>query len=725
MKTHTNNFKNEIKKFGRQLDSKITYIVGSEEVELGTDKLNSITPHYEGAILKSVMKQLDVDSNEDIPVGTEINYQFGVLVGNSYEYLDFGNYIVYSSEKQEDTKSYKIVAYDKMLYSMKSYEDMSITYPITVRSYLNTICTHLGLTFANASDTFANYDREIPNEMYLDSEGGDLGYTFRDVLDELSQVTAGTICINSDDELEIRYINDTNDTINEEYLKDINVNFGEKYGPINSIVLSRSAESDNVYLQDEESVEENGLCEIKIKDNQIMNGNDRADYLEDILDTLDGIEFYLNDFSSTGICYYDLCDKYNVSIDNNTYPCIMFNDEVLVTQGLQENIFTERLEESETDYTKADKTDRRINQTYIIVNKQEQEIEALAEKIIDVSNTITGYGSITLSNAYVGTLHRLEITGNVSCLFPNNSLVPNNNTYPTSIRLQVDSNVYELDVTKLRYVDSNTYDKYVYEDGKQWIERYEGTIEESSKELIINVNSSSVITLLNFSSAKLKCEYLLDNEYTDTFAPTVDLIAKINLTPGKAEIDANKISLQGKTIDLTSDTIEIKSKYFNVDKDGNMTATSATLSGSLKNYSSANGKLAIDIKNTKMTFYDYKGTGNLVGSLSSIRTINSNIAGISLYTYTGSKIQIGYADDESSSIASIISFDTNNLNDTPWIKNTVSGTLFPSAGGITVQHGLIKDWNLNGTTGTFFVNTPNGTLQLTVKNGLITAWEYI
>ena len=112
-----------------------------------------------------------------------------------------------------------------------------------------------------------------------------------------------------DDELEIRYINDTEDTINEEYLKDVNVNFGEKYGPVNSIVLSRAGEADNVYLRDEESVTENGLCEIKIKENQIMNFNDRSDYLPDILEALDGLEYYLNDFSSTGITYFDLWDK--------------------------------------------------------------------------------------------------------------------------------------------------------------------------------------------------------------------------------------------------------------------------------------------------------------------------------------------------------------------------------------------------------------------------------
>ena len=46
---------------------------------------------------------------------------------------------------------------------------------------------------------------------------------------------------------------------------------------------------------------------------------------------------------------------------------------------LEENIFTEMPQETETDYTKADKTDRKINQTYLIVDKQNQTIEKTEE----------------------------------------------------------------------------------------------------------------------------------------------------------------------------------------------------------------------------------------------------------------------------------------------------------------------------------------------------------
>lgn len=529
MKTHTNTFKENIKTLGRELDSKISFEIGGQTIELGGELLNSITPHYEADILKSVMKQLDIDSNIEIPVGTEINYRFGLKVGNSYEYLDFGNYIVYSVEKQEDTRSYKIVAYDKMLYSMKDYEDLGVTYPVTIRNYITALCDKIGLTFANENDTFVNYDKEILNELYLDTEGNSLNYTYRDVLDELAGVTASIICINKDDELEIRYISDgqpsknildvnegfrlgyinssgtfvddtknalfnqnipvevgetycfslntnidnlvisyfgsnnnfisrvkkTNtdrivnttpnnvayvklainynnsstmtqsiidnlqvmieknntrtsyaphiilDTIDEEYLKDINVNFGEKYGPINSVVFSRSEESDNIFLQDEDSIALNGLTEIKIKDNQILNYNNRYDFLEGVYNQLNGFEYYANDFTSTGIAYYDLGDRYNISVDNNTYNCIMLNDELQVTQGLVENIHTDIPEKTETDYKKADKTDRRINQTYLIVNKQEGDITALTSRTDALEDEVGNMYSVEQINELI------------------------------------------------------------------------------------------------------------------------------------------------------------------------------------------------------------------------------------------------------------------------------------------------------------------------------------
>lgn len=444
MKAHTTGFKENLIELGRELRGVITY--GNTTLE---EEIYSITPHYNADLLKSVMKQLDIELSVDIPLNTIINCQIGILVNEQYEMLNYGNYVVYKSEKQEDTGTYKLTCYDKMLYSMKQNEDLGIDYPIKIKDYLIALGNKMGLNVANT--TFYNQDMEIPSELYLGLE-----YTYRDILDEIAQATGSIIALNENDEIEVRYPTQTNDTIDEDFLKDINVDFGQKYGVINSIVLSRSGESDNVYLRDEESVAQNGLTEVKIVDNQIMNFNNRSDYLQGILNALNGLYYYLNDFNSTGILYYEVGDLYNVRIGENTYQCLMLNDEINVTTGIEEIIHTDMPEKSETDYSKADKTDMRINKTYIIVDKQNQKIDEVVKNVgtydsritqvekdvdgikqqvqnaVDYKRTVEGVTQIHLTEAMQQDALEVEIRGNktyISDLYPSEDLYPSSDLY--------------------------------------------------------------------------------------------------------------------------------------------------------------------------------------------------------------------------------------------------------------------------------------------------------
>lgn len=208
MKAHSNEFKEEIKLLGKQQNVRITYTIDNEQKVLESEDINSATPNYEASLLKSVMKILDIDSNIDIPLGTEIKFEYGLLVNEAYEYLDYGNYIVYSSEKQEDTLSYKIKCYDKMLYAMKDYEHIEIDYPCTIKQYLTALCTKIGLTFKDSD--FANANRQITSELFMtineDGTYSSMGYTYRDVLDQIAETAGGCICMTLDDYIEVRYI---------------------------------------------------------------------------------------------------------------------------------------------------------------------------------------------------------------------------------------------------------------------------------------------------------------------------------------------------------------------------------------------------------------------------------------------------------------------------------------------------------------------------------------
>ena len=392
MKVVTNDYKAEIKKFGRQIDILIQYDDENElPVKLGNEEINSIDLHYDGNILKSVMKQLDIDSRVEIPKGTLIRYRFGVKVRDSevylidyrqdYDYAEMGYYIVDKVEKLEDTNSYKITCYDKMLYSMVEYNNTGITYPITVRDYITAICNKMGVTFTHSSGTFINYNQQITEEPYLDENGNSLGYTFRDVLDEMAEITGSTLCINDSGNLEIKYITNSGVTITEDEIKNINVNFGEKY-----------------------------TVDVDI-DAQVLNYMNRQTVLTNVYNAIDGTEYYLNDFESTGITYLNICDRYDVQIGETTYSCIMLSDDVNLTSGLKETIYTEKPKDTEEEYTYVNDTDKAVRKATITLNEKIGEVDIRGKTINLTANEIA-ISSTNFSVTKDGTIN--ATAGNIA-----------------------------------------------------------------------------------------------------------------------------------------------------------------------------------------------------------------------------------------------------------------------------------------------------------------------
>lgn len=608
MKIHSENYKSKLKGV-REAKSLLSY----NDVIVDEKDLFSIKVYYNADILKSAMKVLEFDYRQNVALNTQINYKYGIKVDEDYEYVDYGNYIVYKSEFQEDTKLYHITCYDKMLYSMKNYDDVFkdvlITYPISIRNYIEKIAETIGLEFKNINEEFSNYSKVIPRELYKGQ-----GYTVRDVLDELAQVTASTICIDNDDKLEVRYITETNDTIDEDFLRDINVTFGKRYGPVNSIVLSRSAESDNVYEQNSVSIAKNGLTEIKIIDNQIMNFNDRSDYLQDILTRLDGLAYFINDYSSPGITYYDLCDRYNVKIGENNYSCVMLNDEINVTQGLEEKVYTEMPQTSETDYTKADKTDRKINQTYLIVDKQNQEITALASKtddlstktaqlrldvdtiegqisdIADITTTVEGVGTLVMDNINESEPIYIKIypkLGDVTSLYPAEDLYPSDNLYPTdkTLHFHCTSEEYDIDYElprDLYWLNSDVYDEFVldYDKKECYVLKRVGILENGNKYELPNsirenieyptirlISGDYEVSLIGQPTAYLYVRLMVQNIYTTQFATKVEMTSKITQTKDEIDLEVSRKVGNDEVIskiNQTPETITIQASKVNI-----------------------------------------------------------------------------------------------------------------------------------------------------------------
>ena len=230
----------------------------------------------------------------------------------------------------------------------------------------------------------------------------------------------------------------------------------EKYF-INSLVFSRAEESDSIYRKDNDSIQNNGLHEYKISDNQLLSTNDRDLYIDEMFNYLKTFEFYPFDVKTKGILFLEACDSFNFSLSGKTYPTILLNDEIIFEDGLTEDIYTDTPKESETEYKYADETDKRINQAYIIVDKQnkkitqltsqtteheekltqhEQDINGLKQSVentIDYKRKQCGTNEIKLTDCQDTDIMKLTLCGAReynNYLYPGDDLFPTDDLYP-------------------------------------------------------------------------------------------------------------------------------------------------------------------------------------------------------------------------------------------------------------------------------------------------------
>lgn len=378
MRNVAENFKIDICTYGRQFDFKIKV----NDADFNVDNLNYINPAFNTPLFKTVMHQVEIDSKLYMPKDTKVYIKVGVKVNEkNYNYVELGTFYVKCCERQEDTNSYRILAYTKMKNAMIDY-DLTISENITVRNYLIAICERLGWNTENIPATFINSTKLINPLLHTG-----IGYTFRDALDEIATITCSFLLFKNDD-FYLSYLTNTNQTIDESYLDEDNITIGEKY-LINSLVFSRAEESDNIYRKDDNSIETNGLHEYRISDCQLLSTNDRDNYIDEMFNYLKTLEFYIFDIQSKGILFLEACDMFNLVLNGVTYPVALLNNEINIEDGLTENLYMDEPEETETEYKYADSTDKKINQTYILVDKQNQEITQVVQTTTTLEKEIT------------------------------------------------------------------------------------------------------------------------------------------------------------------------------------------------------------------------------------------------------------------------------------------------------------------------------------------------
>lgn len=339
-------------------------------VEYDEGVINNVNVLFNTSLFKTTCKYVQIDCNNKIDVGTKINVRIGVYIpeDDEFEYVNYGDYyIIDEPVYQADTKSYLITAYDKMIQSMVDYDSnpLNITYPITHKNLIKAICSKLG--WEEELGRYPNYDKLITEDLYHDQE-----LTYRDILDDLNSACGGSFMFSLDNQFIYKNPTETGLIIEDDDLKDTNVDFGKKYGPVNALTIT----SNDVVInakEDTESIEENGKNELNISDTYLMD-YDSETFIDDLFDEINGLEYNIFDVSSTGILILEPLDIFTFRHDGVDYKTIMFNDDIKLTQGLEETLYAEEPEENKNEYKVTNRDKKKLNQAIISLNKANAEI---------------------------------------------------------------------------------------------------------------------------------------------------------------------------------------------------------------------------------------------------------------------------------------------------------------------------------------------------------------
>lgn len=335
---------------------------------------------------KARVKYLSGISTEDkkLSEAKEVNIKVGVKLEDDedYEYTDWGSFDVYQYEDCVDTNSYKLTLYDHLIDTHINYDDEPINLDfesgkVTVGDLFQAICNKFG--FTNKTPTFTNSDKLIIEDKYLG-----LNVTYRDILDEIAGVAGGFIKIFNKD-LYVTYPQETGEIIDENHLKSLNV--GEKVGTFNTLVLSRSPQEDNIYYP--QTIPKDDRVAIRIENNQIMDKN-REDFIVDLHNQVNGLEYYPFEYESFGAGYHEFGDIITlIDLNGKEYKTIMMNIVDVINTGITEKAYSEETTFAETKYEYATSIEKRVRNTEIICNKQDGQILLLVEEASKTEQNIT------------------------------------------------------------------------------------------------------------------------------------------------------------------------------------------------------------------------------------------------------------------------------------------------------------------------------------------------
>lgn len=345
-------------------------------------------------ILNVSLKNLPTDAKFE---NKELVLKLGVLTDDGVTWYSLGNFLIYEAKYDDVAGLWNLKGKDFCKKFNKKYED-TITYPCTALQLATNVCSQCGCSLATTN--FKNKDFVINENQFVNGE------TCREVMKAIGMLAFTWVRIGWDNRVYLDFdkkttVDPKNQITNDNYYN-LKVT-REVYGPVNRILIGLSnVTGENVYVEDAESIENNGLCELDLYDNPLTYTEELRRLAIENASGLLGLTYTPVELNTTGYPWLNGNELIEiVDMENGSLQTYAFDRRIEYFGHIKSSIKAQSISNVESTYKYNGSIKERIKRTEISVDKANGKISLVAETVDTIEKEITPTGQASGSNIHI------------------------------------------------------------------------------------------------------------------------------------------------------------------------------------------------------------------------------------------------------------------------------------------------------------------------------------
>ena len=370
------------------LSAKATTVDGSITCT-SADDLMSLDIESSGAFFNVTTKQATINllgTDYDL-IDRQVKLSMSVCTdqqADTWEDCPLGTFTITEQTVNKEKETTTLKGYDLMgVMGNTTYNAGELTFPCTVQNLAEQIAQRFSFTIDFDWAALPNYNYEITEDLYAKITGT----TYRDIMAEIAGATAAIALISATDNNLVLTPTPTAEIEQWTYDNLKTIKFSSHYGPVNSVVISRTPAEDNIALSDDESIEANGLTEVKLANNEILD-DERELVIQPIYDAVMGFEYTPFEATTEGHCWHETGDRIRVVNGDSSWDVVITYIKLTIDGGIKEQIKGVAPDATTTNYALAGGIVKTIYNTEIKVDKQNQEITSVVSQLDQLDDEV-------------------------------------------------------------------------------------------------------------------------------------------------------------------------------------------------------------------------------------------------------------------------------------------------------------------------------------------------